>query len=259
MSYGLERRAVMVTGATGNLGHAVVRRYVEAGAHVAAIARDPAKAEALRSELGEQAGPRGGGPRFVRGGPYPGERSDDAPRVIVLIADPADRAQMEHAVEEVLRGWGRLDVLVNLAGGFASGPATDVERIQALWEQNVRTAVVAAAACLRPMRARGYGRIVSVASVAALKAGRNNAGYAMAKGAVVRWTEALAAEVKGEGITVNAVLPSTIDHPVNRASMPKADPSTWASPDEVASLILFLSSDEASGVTGAAIPVTART
>lgn len=241
MSYGLERRAVIVTGATGNLGRTVVRRYLDAGAHVAAVARDPEKAEALRSELGEQAGP------------------PEAPRVIVLVADPADRAEMEDAVERVLSAWGRLDVLANLAGGFASGPATDLERIQALWEQNVRTAVVSAGACLRPMRARGYGRIVSVASVAALKAGRNNAGYAMAKGAVVRWTEALAAEVKGEGITVNAVLPSTIDHPVNRASMPKADPSTWASPDEVASLILFLSSDEASGVTGVAIPITART
>ena len=81
----------------------------------------------------------------------------------------------------------------------------------------------------------------------------------MAKGALIRWTEALAEEVKTEGVTANVVLPSTIDHPANRASMPKADPKTWVSPEELANIIVFLCSDEASGITGAAIPVTART
>jgi len=108
------------------------------------------------------------------------------------------------------------------------------------------------------MRARGRGRIVSVAASAALRGGKNAAGFAMSKSAIVRWTESLAAQVKAEGITVNCVLPGTIDHPTNRAAMPKADPATWATPAEVAATILFLSSDEASGVTGAAIPVTAR-
>jgi NAD(P)-dependent dehydrogenase (short-subunit alcohol dehydrogenase family) len=108
------------------------------------------------------------------------------------------------------------------------------------------------------MRARGHGRIVSVAANAALRGGKNAAGFAMSKSAIVRWTESLAAEVKAEGITVNCVLPGTIDHPANRVAMPKADPATWASPAEVAATILFLSSDEASGVTGAAIPITAR-
>jgi NAD(P)-dependent dehydrogenase (short-subunit alcohol dehydrogenase family) len=109
------------------------------------------------------------------------------------------------------------------------------------------------------MRARGYGRIVSVAAAAALKGGRNSAGYAMAKSAVVRWTEALAAETKEQGITVNAILPSTIDHPVNRANMPKGDPKAWVQPAEAAALILFLTSAEASGITGAAVPITGRT
>ena len=109
------------------------------------------------------------------------------------------------------------------------------------------------------MRARGYGRIVSVGSVTGLKARRGGAGYAMAKGALIRWTESLADELKGEGITANIVLPSTIDHPANRAAMPKADPKTWVSPEEMAAIIVFLCSEEASGITGAAIPVTART
>jgi NAD(P)-dependent dehydrogenase (short-subunit alcohol dehydrogenase family) len=235
-----DRRSVVVTGATGNLGHAVVRAYLEAGAHVAVPARDAAKGSALRNELGPLAG------------------ADGDPRLLVADADLADRASMDAFVERVLRAWGRLDALASLAGGFSTGAADDVAKIDALWQQNVATVVVPAAACLVPMRARGYGRIVSVAAGSALKAGRNTAGYAMAKGAVVRWTEALAAETKDQGITANAILPGTIDHPVNRANMPKADPRTWVQPAEAAALILFLTSTEASGITGAAIPITGR-
>jgi len=235
-----ERRSVVVTGATGNLGHAVVRAYLEAGAHVAIVARDSAKANALRAELGALAG------------------SDGDPKLLIADADVVERASMDAFVERVLRAWGRLDVLASLAGGFGTGPADDIGKIDALWQQNVATVVVPAAACLVPMRARGYGRIVSVAAGSALKAGRNAAGYAMAKGAVVRWTEALAAETKDQGITANAILPGTIDHPVNRANMPKADPKTWVQPAEAAALILFLTSSEASGITGAAIPITGR-
>lgn len=235
-----ERRSVVVTGATGNLGHAVVRAYLEAGAHVAIPARDIAKANALRADLGILAG------------------ADTDPKLLIADADIADRASMDAFVERVLRTWGRLDVLASLAGGFGTGAADDLAKIQALWQQNVATVVVPAAACLVPMRARGYGRIVSVAAGSALKGGRNTAGYAMAKGAVVRWTEALAAETKDQGITANAILPGTIDHPVNRANMPKADPKTWVQPAEAAALILFLTSTEASGITGAAIPITGR-
>lgn len=163
-------------------------------------------------------------------------------------------------VEEVMRSWGRLDILVNLAGGFGSGSALDLGTIEELWARNVRTTVTATAACVRPMRARGYGRIVTVSAFAAAgRARKNGAPYTMSKGALVRWTEALADELKGEGITANAVLPTTIDHPTNRANMPTADPKTWVSPEELAAIIVFLCSDEASGITGSAIPVTART
>jgi NAD(P)-dependent dehydrogenase (short-subunit alcohol dehydrogenase family) len=235
-----ERRSVVVTGATGNLGAAVVRAYLEAGAHVAIPVRDLTKVQALRDALGERAG------------------AADDPRLLADNADLADRPSMDAFVQRVLRTWGRLDVLANLAGGFGGGPADDLERMRALWEQNVATVVVPTAACLVPMRARGYGRIVSVSAATALKGGRNNAGYAMAKSAVVRWTEALAAETKDQGITANAILPGTIDHPANRAKLPKADPKTWVQPEEAAALILFLTSTEASGVTGTAIPITAR-
>ena len=231
---------MVVTGATGNLGHAVVRAYLEAGAHVAIPIRDAAKAEELRSSLGDLTGP------------------PDDPKLLIVEAALTDRAQMDAFVDRVMRAWGRLDVLAGLAGGFGKGPADDVERIRELWERNVATVVVPAAACLVPMRARAYGRIVSVSAAAALKGGRNTAGYAMAKSAIVRWTESLAAETKEQGITVNAILPGTIDHPVNRANLPKADPKTWVRPAEAAALILFLTGTEASGITGAAIPITAR-
>ena len=236
-----ERACVVVTGAKGNLGNAVVRAYLEAGAHVAIPVRDTAKADELRTSLG----------------PLIGDAGD--PRLLAVEADLADRPSMDAFVERVLRAWGRIDVLANLAGGFGTGPADDLAKMRALWEQNVASVIVPTAACLVPMRARGYGRIVSVAAGSALKGGRNTAGYSMAKGAVVRWTEALAAETKDQGITANAILPSTIDHPVNRANMPKADPKTWVQPEEAAALILFLTSREASGVTGTAIPITART
>jgi NAD(P)-dependent dehydrogenase (short-subunit alcohol dehydrogenase family) len=237
----ISSHAAVITGATGNLGAAVVRAYLTRGTHVAAAVRDVAKGEALRSSLGDLEG------------------SADDQRLLVIEADPADAASMDALVERVLRAWGRLDILNNLAGLFKSGSALDVGLMRELWDSNVLTAVTSAAACLRPMRARGYGRIVSVSAVGALKGARNNAAYAMSKGALLRWTESLAAEVKGEGITVNAVMPTTIDHPVNRAQMPKADPKLWPSPDEVASVILFLSSRDAAGVNGAAIPITART
>ena len=237
----LSSHAAVITGATGNLGAAVLRAYLTRGTHVAAVVRDAAKGASLRATLGDVAG-------------------DDAEgRLLVIEADPADATAMDALVERVLRAWGRIDILNNLAGTFKSGSALDPGLMRELWEGNVLTAVTAGAACLRPMRARGYGRVVSVSALGALKGGRNSAAYAMSKSALIRWTESLAAEVKGEGITVNAVLPTTIDHPVNRTQMPKADPKLWPSPEEVANVILFLSSREASGVNGAAIPITART
>lgn len=237
----LSSHAAVITGATGNLGAAVMRAYLTRGTHVAAAVRDPARGDALRRALADVSGDGGD------------------PRLLLIEADPADATAMDKLVEQVLRTWGRIDILNNLAGTFSSGSALDLALMRELWNSNVLTAVTAAASCLRPMRARGYGRIVSVSAIGALKGARNSAAYAMSKGALVRWTESLAAEVKGEGITVNAVLPTTIDHPVNRARMPKSDPKLWPSPEEVASVIVFLSSPESSGVNGAAIPVTART
>lgn len=237
----MDGRSVLVTGGTGNLGEAVVRRYLAEGAHVAVPVRDVAKGEALRTAVAALAG------------------EGETARLLVLEADPADRAAMDRAVEAVMTRWGRLDALANLAGGFGTSDPWDLDAIERSWAQNVRTAIVATTACLRPMRARAYGRIVSVGAFGADRGGKDGAAYAMAKTALVRWTESLAAALRDEGITANVVQPSIIDHPVNREAMPKADPSKWVRPDELAAVIAFLTSKDASGITGAAIPVTART
>jgi NAD(P)-dependent dehydrogenase (short-subunit alcohol dehydrogenase family) len=236
----MDGRAVVVTGGTGVLGGAVVRRYLEAGAHVAIPVRDRAKGDGVAAAMAELAGTGG------------------TSRLLVLEADPGDRGAMERAVETVMTRWGRIDALANLAGGYARTDAWDLDAIQRSWDQNVRTAVTATAACLRPMRARAYGRIVSIGSFGAQRGAKDSAGYAIAKTALVRWTESLAAALKDEGITANVVQPSVIDHPDNRRAMPKADPSRWVRPDELASVIVFLTSREASGITGAAIPVIGR-
>ena len=241
--FDLSKRAVILTGATGNIGPAVLRAYLEQGAHVALPVRDLDRGNALVAELGDLAG----------------DQRD--PRVIVERADPGDRSSMDGFVERVLRAWSRVDVAANLLGGYAASDAGtgDLAGYRASWDQKVATVVTATVACLRPMRARGYGRVVNVASTAALRGEKGAAGYAMANAALVRWTESLAEEAKRDGITANAVLPRIIDTAENRAAMPKADPSRWASAAEIAALVVFLSTDEASGITGAAIPVVART
>jgi NAD(P)-dependent dehydrogenase (short-subunit alcohol dehydrogenase family) len=241
--FDLSKRAVVLTGATGHIGPTVLRAYLEQGAHVAIPVRDEAKGAALRASLGDLAG------------------TPEDPRVIVRAADPGDRAAMEAFVEQVLRAWGRLDIVANLIGGYAASDAAsgDLAAYRTYWDQKVATVVTTTTACLRPMRARGYGRVVNVASMAALKGEKGAAGYAMANAALVRWTESLAEEVKREGITANCVLPRIIDNPENRAAMPKADPSRWATAAEIAAAVVFLSTDEASGIVGTAIPVPART
>lgn len=234
---GFEGRAVVVTGATGGLGEVVVGSFLDAGAHVAAQFRDEARAEELRA-------------KFV----------DAGDRFALTRVDPADERAMHAFAEDVVARWGRIDAVAILAGGFAAGAVleTTVDDVQALFDQNVRTALVTIRATLPHLRARAYGRIVCVGARSALRGGRNTAGYAIAKTGVVRLVESLAEEVRDEGITVNAVLPSAIDNPTNRARYPKTDPSTFVQPQELAAVIAFLCSEEASGVTGAAIPVFGR-
>ncbi len=153
---------------------------------------------------------------------------------------------------------GRVDALCNVAGGFAMGPAVHElpdEDWDAMFRINVLTLRNAVRAVVPGMLAAGRGAIVNVGAAGALRGGANVGAYAAAKSAVMRLTESMSQELRGQGINVNAVLPGTLDTPRNRADMPDADPSRWVAPQDLANVICFLCSDAARAVHGALVPV----
>ena len=225
----MEGKIIVVTGASGALGKVVVATALARGARVAAIdhAASTMKATPDRIELGG--------------------------------VDLTDASEAKKAIDAAASHFGKLDALVNIAGGFAFETTAegDPKTWQRMYALNVLTALNASRSAIPHLSASGAGRIINVGAMGALQAGAGMGAYAASKAGVHRLTEALAAEWKGK-ITVNAVLPSTIDTAANRASMPKADFTKWVSPKELADVILFLASDAASAVTGALIPVSGR-
>ena len=225
----MKGRVVLVTGALGALGRVVAEAAIARGARVAGVDHAPSQVPATPD-------------RLEFGG-----------------VDLSDPAQARRAIDAAATHFGKLDALINIAGGFAFETVADGEEKtwQRMYALNVLTALNASRAALAHLAASGGGRIINVGAMGALQAGAGMGAYAASKAGVHRLTEALAAEWKGK-ITVNAVLPSTIDTEANRASMPKADFSKWVRPQELAEVILFLASDAASAVTGALIPVAGR-
>jgi 3-oxoacyl-[acyl-carrier protein] reductase len=225
----MDGKAIVVTGASGALGKVVAEQALARGARVAGIdyATHQIAATPHRIELGG--------------------------------VDLTDAAQAKKAIDAAALHFGRLDALINIAGGFAF--ETTVEGDPKTWQRmyalNVLTALNASRSAIPHLAASGAGRIVNVGAMGAMQAGAGMGAYAASKAGVHRLTEALAAEWKGK-ITVNAVLPSTIDTPANRASMPEADFRKWVTPQELADVILFLASDAANAITGALIPVSGR-
>jgi len=229
----LQGRVVAITGGFGQLGLAVAQAALDAGAHVAALdrARVPANAKPLAGTLAL------------------GELD---------FAEPDAAAQ---AFERVATQLGGLDALVNVAGTFRweTLEKGSLDTWDLLYRVNLRSAVSASRAALPHLMKRGAGRIVNIgAGAAAGKAGAGMGAYTASKAGVAKLTESLAEELKDRGITVNAVLPSIIDTPANRADMPNADFSRWVAPRAIADVIVFLLSDQARSVTGALIPVSGR-
>jgi NAD(P)-dependent dehydrogenase (short-subunit alcohol dehydrogenase family) len=222
-------KIVVVTGASGALGRVVAEVALARGARVAGVDYEASQMAATPS-------------RIELGG-----------------VDLSDAAQAKKAVDAVAAHFGKIDALVNIAGGFAFETVAegDPKTWQRMYALNVLTALNASRSAIPHLTASSAGRIVNVGAMGALQAGAGMGAYAASKAGVHRLTEALAAEWKGK-ITVNAVLPSTIDTPANRASMPKADFAKWVTPQELADVILFLVSDAASAVTGALLPVSGR-
>ena len=225
----MDGKVVVVTGASGALGRVVAEAALARGARVAGL--DHAAAQVPTTSN-----------RIELGG-----------------VDLSDAAEAKKAIEAVAAHFGKLDALINIAGGFAFEAVAegDPKTWQHMYTLNVLTALNASRAAIPYLATSASARIINIGAMGALQAGGGMGAYAASKAGVHRLTEALAAEWKGK-ITVNAVLPSTIDTPANRASMPKADFGKWVSPQELADVILFLASDAASAVTGVLLPVSGR-
>jgi NAD(P)-dependent dehydrogenase (short-subunit alcohol dehydrogenase family) len=223
----LAGKACIVTGGAGALGSAVCKALSGAGAKVMAIDHGVLPAE--QPGLGN--------------------------------IDLADAARASAAIDKAVAEMGGLYALINIAGGFRweklSGGSIDTWDF--LYTVNVKTAVNACQAALPHLLKAKNGRIVNIGAAAAAKPAAAGMGaYTASKAAVLKLTESLADEVKNDGITVNAILPTTIDTAANRKDMPKSDFSRWVKPEEIAALIEYLLSPAASAVTGASIPIAGR-
>lgn len=227
----MANKVIAVTGGFGFLGEFVVRSALGAGWTVVAIDR----ADEPRESFPEGAQAIGG-------------------------VDMTDAEAVADLFNSIVKQHGRLDALLNIAGGFRWETLEDghLDSWDFLYKINVKTAATACKMVLPYLKAAPAGRIVNVGAAAALKAGEGMGAYAASKSGVMRLTEALAEELKSTNVTVNAVLPSIIDTPQNRADMPDVDPDIWVKPEDLASVMLFLASDAAKAVTGALIPVTGK-
>ncbi|CAN7759989.1 SDR family NAD(P)-dependent oxidoreductase [Pseudorhodoferax sp. LjRoot39] len=231
MSGPFHDRVIVVTGGFGSLGRAVGVQLQSQGARVALLDR-------------AAAGPGGDEDGMLRLGGV----------------DLGQPEATQAAMAAVRARWGRLDALVNVAGGFVWETLADgaLDTWDRMYATNLRSAVSATRAALPHLLAGGGGRIVNIGAQAALKAMAGMGAYAASKAGVMRLTEALAEELKDRGVTVNAVLPSIVDTPANRADMPQADFARWVTPQALAGIVAFLLSDEAAAITGACLPVAGR-
>lgn len=225
----LANRHIVVTGGLGELGRAVGAVLAEHGARVVLLDRAPAL---------------------------------DVPGVTAVIGgvDLTDPDATQQAFEQAAERLNGFDGLVNVAGGFRweTLESGSLESWDVLYAMNLRSTVVACREALPRLVGAGGSGIVNVGALAAQKAGMGMGAYAASKAGVARLTEALAEELKDRGVRVNAVLPSILDTPANRADMPDADAKRWVPPRSLASVIAFLLSDDASAVTGACVPVAGR-
>lgn len=230
-------QVILITGASGNLGEATTRAFHQAGAKLILFDRRREKLEATFADL------------------------FDADKIRYTAVDLTDDDAVKTAVNAAMQQFEHIDAVINIAGGFKMGPLvheTSLDTWDFMLNLNARSVFFMARAIVPHMLQQGYGKIVNVAARAGLEGKAKMGAYVVSKSAVIRLTETLSAELKDQGINVNCVLPGTIDTPPNREAMPAADFTKWVSPAALADVILFLASDAARAVTGAAIPVYGR-
>jgi NAD(P)-dependent dehydrogenase (short-subunit alcohol dehydrogenase family) len=235
MSGRFDGQVALVAGGTGGLGRAVSLAFLKENAKVIATSRRPEELDALKSAA-----------------------SANSAQLDGAVVDVTDEAAVRQLVEKILAQHGRLDILVNTVGGYAGGTKLwelETKVFDQMLALNLSSGYALSRAAVRAMLKKGRGAIVNVAAKAAFDHAAGAAAYAASKLAAVALLDSLAADLKGSGVRANTILPSIIDTPVNRKAMPTADFSKWPKPEDIARVILFLCSDDAKVIHGAAIPV----
>ena len=235
MSAKFEGKVVLLAGGTGGLGRAVTLAFLEEGAKVVVTYRKQEELDALKIAAGVNTAQLDG-----------------------VAVDVTDEPAVRQLIEKIVGKYRRLDAMVNTVGGYAGGTKLwelDTKVFEQMLALNLRSGYALSRAAVRAMLKEGHGAIVNVASKAAVDHAGGAAAYAASKSAAVALLDSLAEDLKGSGVRVNTILPSIIDTEVNRKAMPKADFTKWPKPEEIARVILFLCSDDAKVIRGAAIPV----
>ena len=233
----LTGKTAIITGSAGALGTETTKLFLKNGAQIAALYHTEEKYQKLREILGEYNN-----------------------NIIGVMGDATIAGDCEKLVQKTVDTYGKVDVLINIVGGWAGGYTTDKtpeETWDKMMDLNAKSVFLLCKAVLPHMMARNYGRIVSISAKNSMPGGRmkKNSAYAASKGAVRTLTEVMTQEYSDKNININCVIPSTIDTPANRKMMPKADYSKWVPPSLIAETIMFLCSDKGAEIRGASIPI----
>jgi len=224
-----KNKTVVITGATGGLGETVVRHFMNKNARVAAIGRNMSGLETLRQKYNKDAAPE------------------------IFAADITREDEVAAVFETIKQKSGHIDVLVNIAGGFAGGKSIADTGLD-MWEKMLTLNLTSVFLCCRQamsyMAEQGHGKIITITAMAALEPKPNRAAYAVSKAGVVALTEALAAEGRPVNVQANTIAPGIILTEANKKDMPDADFSKWVTPDKLTETILFLCSPAADHITG---------
>lgn len=218
-------RNVVITGGTGFLGTATVNKFLEQGDQVFIL--------------------------DIR------EFDSEEESLVSYKVDLLNEDELKAIAEKIESDYGHIDILINIAGGFdmSSIQETSFEQIDKMFSMNLKSAFNASKVFISQLEKSQNGRIINIGAKAGLNGSAYMIPYSISKASVISFTQGLSEELKDTNITVNAIIPSTIDTPVNRESMPDTDFSKWVTTEDLANVINFLASEESSAIRGALIPV----
>lgn len=226
---------VILTGANGNLGKAVAKKIISRGYNIVLADRNLSKSRSIFNDI-----------------------IKDSDQILSVKTDILDNSSVKNMIEEAQNKFGKVDILINTVGGYKAGlplHQTTYETWKFMMDLNALSVFSTSKHVIPLMIEQQRGKIINISSRAGVRGGANDSAYSAAKSAVIRLTESMSAELKKYNINVNCILPGTIDTPENRIAMPDRDYSKWVTPESLADVILFLCSEDARDIHGAAIPV----